>query len=163
MSPVPWDLLVAAAIVGGSALVGGWAAGVGSPVLSDWGVSNRLRHQVLGAFRGLLVTLGVLAGLAWLQVDVTWAGALVVVAALAAVLGLRPVLVDVAQGVLLRQHPPFDVGDTVTVAGATGEVLRIGTASVTLRTDEGVEVTIAHRHLYRTPVRRMPPPPDDDA
>lgn len=75
---------------------------------------------------------------------------------------LKDTLGNLAAGVMLLFYRPFNLGDTVTISGETGDVVSLGMALTTLKVADGRIVTIPNGNVLgsaitnhtRNPIRR---------
>lgn len=91
-----------------------------------------------------LLLVGVIAALDRLGVQTTSLVAVFASMGVAIGLALQGSLSNVASGVLLLLIRPFRIGDSVTIAGFTGEVREIGLFVTTLATADGVRITVGN-------------------
>jgi len=76
---------------------------------------------------------------------------------------MQDALGNLASGVFILFHRPFNVGEWINVAGIVGGVERIGLAACILNTPDGTKVTIPNKKIWgdviqnyhRNPVRKL--------
>lgn len=73
---------------------------------------------------------------------------------LAIALSLRDSLSNAASGAILLSTTPFHVGDTVTVGGVHGKVLRVGFITTELLADDGRVVTLTNDRVFASNIER---------
>lgn len=110
----------------------------------------------------LVVVAGLLLILRELEVDVAPLIAGVGVSSVAFGLAAQGIVRDYLRGIVLLAEHPYVVGDRVTIANVTGEVLEITLRHTTLRSDDGAihtvgngDVTVATRHVGDTSIIRL--------
>ncbi len=131
-----------------------WLAGVGRRA-----VQQSLRrakadpNAALAAGRlvqmGVLL-FGVLTALAALGVDPSALAALVGLLTVAISLAVQDILRSFISGLYLLLEKPFQVGDTVQVAGEQGVVEDVGIRTTTMRTADGDRVIVPNSVLFTT-------------
>jgi potassium efflux system protein len=111
------------------------------------GLARGLSYALSSLLNYVLLTLGFLAGLAVLGLDLTkltiMAGALGVGIGF----GLQSVVNNFASGLILLFERPIQVGDTIEAGGITGSVRRIGIRSSVMRTFQGAEIIVPNAQL----------------
>ena len=56
-------------------------------------------------------------------------------------------------GAILLSRRPFNVGDTVEVAGVTGVVRSLGVYAITLEEDDGTRTSLTNAQVVARPIR----------
>ncbi|MFZ5481771.1 MAG: mechanosensitive ion channel family protein [Myxococcota bacterium] len=150
-----WDwiekLARAVAILAVAWLAGGWIRGPLARVL-EGRIDPTIRVFLVGALTPLLLALALPAALDQLGVSVTSIIALLSTAGLAIALALKESLSNVASGALILTTRPFRVGDSVTVAGVTGRVRRIGVLTTEVDADDGRRVNVTNDKVLTAPM-----------
>lgn len=101
---------------------------------------------------GATLLAGWLAVLAWIGVDTTALGWMLVALVLAVGLALRPLLTDVASGIVLRTSGAVAVGDVVRCGQVEGVVRDHLATFLRIEQADGTWVALAHRHAFRSPL-----------
>ncbi len=144
-------ILVALALVAGSALLGRFFAANSETILAPF-LRNVLLRSVVGSFlSSLFIIGGVLAALSALdltQVVLSILG-LSAVAGLAVGFAFRDITENFIASVLLGMRRPFQIGDYVTVAGQSGVVKSLNTRATVLVTLEGRHVRIPNSVIFK--------------
>ncbi len=73
---------------------------------------------------------------------------------LAIALSLRDSLSNAASGAILLSTTPFHVGDTVTVGGVQGKVVRVGFITTELLADDGRVITLTNDRVFASNIER---------
>ncbi len=97
--------------------------------------------------RYLLLGVGLLSALQQLGVQVTSLLAGVGIAGLAVGLAAQDTIANLLGGFMLLLERPFRIGDSVTVAGTSGQVLEIGLRSTHLRTADVRDAFLPNREI----------------
>jgi small-conductance mechanosensitive channel len=133
--------------------VSGWDVGAALIVLVlSWPVSRvagRLTRRVIRrlpnvpdfvpdlADRGaqaLVVFIGLAISMSLLGVDIGWFTVTIALVAIVFVLMVRPLIENLAAGMLLETRPSFSIGDEIETNGYTGEVVEINVRSTAIQT-----------------------------
>jgi small conductance mechanosensitive channel len=141
-------IVIVAAIVGISALVGSWLSGWVASGLERTGLDPMVRRLVARAVRPLLLLIGIVAAVQYLAIDLTPVTAMLGAATLAVGLALQGSLSNVATGALLLTLRPYREGDVVQVAGKTGTVVEQGYFRMTVRTADGILVSLPNNVVF---------------
>jgi small-conductance mechanosensitive channel len=111
------------------------------------GLASGQSYALSSLLNYVLLTLGLLAGLAVLGLDLTkltiMAGALSVGIGF----GLQSVVNNFASGLILLFERTIHVGDTIEAGGIEGTVSRIGIRSSVVHTEQGAEVIVPNAQL----------------
>ncbi len=153
LSDVLWRVVGSLAIIGGSALVGGWLSVIASMAATRRGVSGETSRALETGIPALAVGLGVvfavefLFGLPMVSVGATF-GAVLVAAALACV----PVLANLVAGLAfqLREHPR--VGVSLRSDGFEGAITAMDWLGVRIASRRDSEVLLPWLWLLVRPV-----------
>lgn len=95
---------------------------------------------------------GVAAAVGALGVDVQWITLVVIVSLIITVLMIRPLIENLASGLLLTARPAFSVGDEIVTNGHTGRVIEINARSTVLRTQEAHRIHIPNGDVLDEPL-----------
>jgi small-conductance mechanosensitive channel len=112
---------------------------LGVPVGLSYAASSLLNYVVL--------TLGVIVGLAVLGVDLTKVTVLAGALGVGIGFGLQSVVNNFVSGLILLFERPIHVGDSIEVGENLGEVRRIGIRASIIRTRQGAEIIIPNAQL----------------
>jgi small conductance mechanosensitive channel len=129
-------------------------------VISSWAASRLLRRGATPvSVRGTRFVINVLSVLIAATVVFITIGPISLVsgltfsaiAGLAVTLALQTTLQNIIAGFMLLQDRMLRMGDTITVSGVTGRVVRIGLVTVWLRTDDGSLAGMSNATLLSGP------------
>ena len=96
----------------------------------------------------LIIAIGVLIGLAALEVNVGPLLAVIGAAGFVIAFALQDSLGNFASGILILVFKPFDVGDTVQVAGVLGKVQSMNLLAVQIRTLDNKAVIVPNNQVW---------------
>ena len=111
------------------------------------GLARGLSYALSSLLNYVLLTLGFLAGLAVLGLDLTKLTIMAGAFGVGIGFGLQSVVNNFASGLILLFERPIHVGDTIEAGGITGSVRRIGIRSSVLRTFQGAEIIVPNAQL----------------
>jgi small-conductance mechanosensitive channel len=97
--------------------------------------------------RYAFLLLGFLLALATLGLDLTRITVLVSAVGLGLGFGLQQVMNNFVSGIILLFERPVQVGDSVEMESLSGDVMRIGIRSSTIRTSQGAEVIVPNSKI----------------
>ena len=86
------------------------------------------------ASQALVVFIGLAISMSLLGVDVGWFTVTVALVAVVFVLMIRPLIENLAAGMLLQTRPSFSIGDEIETNGYEGEVVEINVRSTAIKT-----------------------------
>ncbi len=112
---------------------------LGVPVGLSYAASSLLNYVIL--------SLGVIVGLAVLGVNLTRVTVLAGALGVGIGFGLQSVVNNFVSGLILLFERPIHVGDSIEVGEHLGEVRRIGIRASTIRTRQGAEIIIPNAQL----------------
>jgi small-conductance mechanosensitive channel len=112
---------------------------LGVPVGLSYAASSLLNYVIL--------SLGVVVGLAVLGVNLTRVTVLAGALGVGIGFGLQSVVNNFVSGLILLFERPIHVGDSIEVGDNLGEVRRIGIRASTIRTRQGAEIIIPNAQL----------------
>jgi small conductance mechanosensitive channel len=105
--------------------------------------------RYMRSFLGVLLRLGLVLGiLGFLGFETTSFAALLAAAGIAIGTAWSGLLSNFAAGVFLVVLRPFKVGDSIQIAGVTGNVREIGLFGTSLDTPDGVRVLIGNQRVF---------------
>jgi small-conductance mechanosensitive channel len=111
------------------------------------GLSRGLSYALSSLLNYVLFTLGFLAGLAVLGLDLTKLTIMAGAFGVGIGFGLQSVVNNFVSGLILLFERPIHIGDTIEAGGITGSVRRIGIRSSVVRTAQGAEVIVPNAQL----------------
>ena len=111
------------------------------------GLARGLSYALSSLLNYVLLTLGFLAGLAVLGLDLTKLTIMAGAFGVGIGFGLQSVVNNFVSGLILLFERPIHVGDTIEAGGITGSVRRIGIRSSVVRTVQGAEVIVPNAQL----------------
>ncbi len=124
------------------------ARGTGK-VLARTGQTSRLLGDFMVAtVRRVVLIVGVLVGLAAMEVNVGPLLAVIGAAGFVIAFALQDSLGNFASGILILLFRPFDVGDVIEVAGVLGKVESMNLLSVQVRTPDNKAVIIPNNNVW---------------
>jgi small conductance mechanosensitive channel len=91
-----------------------------------------LRHFVVGAVRKAVVIIGIIVGLAAMEINIGPLLAVVGAAGFAIAFALQGTLSNFASGLMIMFYKPFDVGDVIEVSGLVGIVKSMSLVNTTI-------------------------------
>jgi potassium-dependent mechanosensitive channel len=111
------------------------------------GLARGLSYALSSLLNYVLLTLGFLAGLAVLGLDLTKLTIMAGAFGVGIGFGLQSVVNNFVSGLILLFERPIHVGDTIEAGGITGSVRRIGIRSSVVRTAQGAEMIVPNGQL----------------
>ena len=147
-----WKVLVAAAILGIAAVVGSWLGGLVGRLLERTGLDPMIRTLLAKAVRPLVLVVGAIAAVQYLEVDLTPVTAMLGASTLAIGMALQGSLSNVASGALLITLRPYRVGDFVSLGGSQGTIEEQSYFRVLLRGPDGVLVSLPNNTVFNGPI-----------
>jgi small conductance mechanosensitive channel len=110
--------------------------------------SQLLSGFMVATVRRLTLAIGVLVGLAAMDVDVGPVLAVIGAAGFVIAFALQNSLGNFASGILILVFRPFDVGDVIEVAGVLGKVESMNLLSIQVYTPDNKSVIIANNQIW---------------
>jgi small conductance mechanosensitive channel len=110
--------------------------------------STLLRNFLVTAVRRLTVIIGVVVGLAALEVNIGPLLAVIGAAGFVVAFALQNSLGNFASGILIMMFKPFDVGDAVEVAGTAGKIEAVNLLSTQMKTFDNKAVVIPNNAIW---------------
>jgi small conductance mechanosensitive channel len=153
MTEIIWSVLSALAILVSAWFLSGWVAGVVRALLTQTRLDPVVREHLVQIVRPVIISAGIVAGLSQIGVDIRVLLALLVALAIAIGLGLRDLAANLFAGATLLTRRPFNVGDSVEVAGISGIVQSVTMAVVVLQEVDGTKTTITNAQVMAAPIR----------
>ena len=126
-------------------------------------IARRLSRRVPGtpdyvpdlvgrATRWLVVLIGIAWAMSLLGVDVGWFALVVALIAVVVFLMVRPLIENLAAGLLLQSRPSFGVGDEISTNGYVGDVLLISARSTVIQTRDNRRIHIPNQDVLDNPI-----------
>jgi len=114
---------------------------------------SRQTSQLLGDFlvvtsRRLVLAIGIIIGLAALEVNIGPLLAVIGAAGFVIAFALQDSLGNFASGILIMVFKPFDVGDIVEIGGVLGKVKSMNLLSVLIHTPDNKAVIIPNNNIW---------------
>lgn len=110
--------------------------------------SRLLGEFMVTAVRRLILAVGVIVGLAAMEVNIGPLLAVIGAAGFVIAFALQNSLGNFASGILILVFRPFDVGDVIEVAGVLGTVQSMNLLSVNIRTPDNKTVIVANNQVW---------------
>lgn len=110
--------------------------------------SRLLEDFMVVTVKRLIIAVGILVGLAALEVNVGPLLAVIGAAGFVIAFALQDSLGNFASGILILVFKPFDVGDTVQVAGVLGKVQSMNLLAVQIRTLDNKAVIVPNNQVW---------------
>jgi small-conductance mechanosensitive channel len=110
-------------------------------------LARGLSYALSSLLNYVLLTLGFLAALAVLGLDLTKVTILASAFGVGIGFGLQSIVNNFVSGLILLFERPIQVGDTIDAGGITGSVRRIGIRSSVVRTWQGAEMIVPNAQL----------------
>ena len=104
------------------------------------------------ATRWLVVLIGIAWAMSLLGVDVGWFALVVALVAVIVFLMVRPLIENLAAGLLLQSRPSFNIGDEIGTNGYVGEVLLISARSTVIQTRDFKRIHIPNEDVLDNPI-----------
>jgi small conductance mechanosensitive channel len=110
--------------------------------------SQLLRNFLVTTVRRLTMVIGVIVGLAALEVNIGPLLAVIGATGFVVALALQNSLGNFASGMLIMMFRPFDVGDAVEVAGVAGKIEAVSLLSTQMKTFDNKAVAIPNNEVW---------------
>ena len=128
-------------------------AGIGGKVVRkatsmNEGMSDLLRTFINNMTRRTILFIGVLMALSAIGVNISALLALIGGSAFIVGFALQDTLGNFAAGLMLLIYRPFDVGDSVEVAGVNGKVSKVSLVSTTIQTFDNKVVLVPNKQVW---------------
>ena len=104
------------------------------------------------ATRWLVVLVAVAWSMSLLGVDVGWFALVVALIAVVVFLMVRPLIENLAAGLLLQSRPSFGVGDEISTNGYVGDVVLISARSTVIQTRDFRRIHIPNQDVLAKPI-----------
>ncbi len=111
-------------------------------------LSDLLRDFLTTGVRRGIMLVGLIVALAQLEVNIGPLMAAIGAAGFVIAFALQGTLSNFASGLLILIYRPFDVGDVVDVAGATGSVQSMSLVSTTIKTFDNKTVVVPNNSIW---------------
>ncbi len=116
------------------------------------GLQKGSRYAVRTLMFYTIVTLGTLAALSALGVELSQLGWFLTAAGVGIGFGLQEIISNFISGLILFMERPVQVGDVVTVGDVQGDVQQINIRSTVVRTRDGVSIIVPNKSLITSEV-----------
>jgi small conductance mechanosensitive channel len=117
--------------------------------------STLLRKFLVTAVRRLVLLIGLIGGLAALEINIGPLLAVIGAAGFVVAFALQNSLGNFASGILVMMFRPFDVGDAVEVAGIAGKIETVNLLSTHLTTFDNKAVIIPNNEVWGGVITNM--------
>jgi small conductance mechanosensitive channel len=111
-------------------------------------VTRLLGDFMVTTVRRLVLAIGVIVGLAAMEVNVGPLLAVIGAAGFVIAFALQNSLGNFASGILILVFRPFDVGDVIEVAGVIGKVQSMNLLSINITTPDNKSVIVANNQVW---------------
>ena len=108
-----------------------------------------MRSVIVRSVRNLTIAVGVIVGLAAMDINVGPILAIIGAAGFVIAFALQDTLSNFASGIMIMIYRPFDVGDLVTVGGVTGEARSMNLVSTTIATRDNQLLVIPNNTVWQ--------------
>jgi len=110
--------------------------------------SRLLGEFLVTTVRRLILAVGIIVGLAAMEVNIGPLLAVIGAAGFVIAFALQNSLGNFASGILILVFRPFDVGDVIEVAGVLGTVQSMNLLSINIRTPDNKSVIVANNQVW---------------
>ncbi|HIJ89795.1 MAG: mechanosensitive ion channel family protein [Desulfobulbaceae bacterium] len=131
----------------GGFLLGNWVATAVGKLCEKRGIDVTLGHFLSSFAKIVVIAFAVIIALSKFGITIAPFIAAIGAAAFGATYALQGPLSNYGAGLAIILGRTFLVGDTITVAGVFGVVETITLAHTTLRTEDGVKITVPNKHI----------------
>jgi len=128
-------------------ILGNWASKLTLKLCRKRNADITLSKFTASIVKGLVVTFATIIALGKFGITIAPFIAAIAAVAFGATYAVAGPLSNYAAGLAIIQGRPFVVGDTISVAGAAGEVEEVQLANTTLVTEDGEKITIPNKHV----------------
>ena len=108
-----------------------------------------MRSVIVRSVRNVTVAVGIIVGLAAMDINVGPILAIIGAAGFVIAFALQDTLSNFASGIMIMIYRPFDVGDLVTVGGVTGEARSMNLVSTTIATRDNQLLVIPNNTVWQ--------------
>jgi small conductance mechanosensitive channel len=112
-------------------------------------ISNLLQDFLVRMTRGAILTVGVIAAIPRLGLEIAPLLAVIGAAGFAVAFALQDTLSNFASGIMILFYQPFDVGDFVEVGGISGKVHSLTLVSTELNTPDNKKVLVPNNSVWQ--------------
>jgi len=112
-------------------------------------ISNLLQDFLVRMTRGAILTIGVIAAIPRLGLEIAPLLAVIGAAGFAVAFALQDTLSNFASGIMILFYQPFDVGDFVEVGGVLGKVDSLTLVSTELKTPDNKRVLVPNNSVWQ--------------
>lgn len=111
-------------------------------------LSSLMRDFISGIAGRVVLFIGLVVAISWLEVEVGPILALIGAAGFVVAFALQGTLSNFASGIMILSYKPFDVGDAVTVAGVSGIVDSMNLVSTNIRTFDNQKMLVPNNEIW---------------
>ncbi len=111
-------------------------------------LSALMRDFISGIAGRVVLFIGLVVAISWLEVEVGPILALIGAAGFVVAFALQGTLSNFASGIMILSYKPFDVGDAVTVAGVSGIVDSMNLVSTNIRTFDNQKMLVPNNEIW---------------
>jgi len=108
-----------------------------------------MRSVIVRSVRRITLMVGIIVGLAAMDINVGPILAVVGAAGFVIAFALQDTLSNFASGIMIMIYRPFDVGDLITVGGVTGRARSMNLVSTTIATEDNQLLVIPNNTVWR--------------
>lgn len=108
-----------------------------------------MRSVIVRTVRRVTVLIGIIVGLAAMDINVGPILAVIGAAGFVIAFALQNTLSNFASGIMIMIYKPFDVGDLITVGGVTGEARSMNLVSTTIATQDNQLLVIPNNTVWQ--------------
>ena len=138
-----WDVAGAVAVAVLAVPIGAFVATIAKRMLRRVpGIPDSIVTDVGRLVKWLVYLIAFAVAMTFLGVTVGWLSIVVVVILLLAVLMVKPMVENIAAGMLMTMRPSFNVGDQIQTDEYRGTVTEIGSRTTSLDTSNGISIHI---------------------
>ena len=121
---------------------------IGKAVAFSSGASQILRRFIVDSVRRITLFVGLLLGLAALEINITPLVALIGAAGFVIAFALQNTLSNFASGLMIMFYKPFDIGDFVESASVTGTVQSMTLVTTNMLTPDNKLLVVPNNELW---------------
>ena len=148
-----WDVVIAIAVLGASWPVGSVLARITRRFIRRATTGPDYISVVAGRIvKVVTIVTGLAVALRFLGLNVAWLTISVILLIVVFVLMMRPLIENLASGLLLHTRPSFAVGDEIETNDYEGEVVEINTRTTVLETRDKRRIHIPNNDVLSSPI-----------
>ncbi len=116
--------------------------------------SELLRDFFVNSVRKAVMLIGIVVAISMLEVNIGPFVAAIGAVGFVVGFALQGTLSNFAAGIMILLYRPYDLGDTVTVAGTTGKVSSMSLVSTTIKTTDNKTVVVPNSAIWGTAIQQ---------